>query len=116
MANNELSACLETPERVSNLSRAGLGALFLKSQTLSAAVLARLLCDDDRAGSHDASAGGDRLLTVEKTAAMLGVTKGWVYRRGKQLGLAVKLGDGTLRFSNAAIQNFMRANRSARVK
>jgi predicted DNA-binding transcriptional regulator AlpA len=48
-----------------------------------------------------------RLLTVEEAAAKLGVTREWVYRRGKGLGLAVKLTDGTLRFSSVALDAYI---------
>jgi predicted DNA-binding transcriptional regulator AlpA len=53
-------------------------------------------------------AAGDNLLTVEQAAAKLGVTPEWLYRRGKRLGLAVKLGDGTLRFSQAALDTYIK--------
>lgn len=112
-----MDSFLETPERIVDLSRAELGALFLKSQTLSAAVLARLLCDDDRsAATREASAGGDRLLTADEAAAMLAVPRAFLYRNGKRLGLTVELGPGTLRYSHATIQNYMRVSRAARVK
>ena len=52
----------------------------------------------------------DRLLTVGEAAAKLAVKPGWLYRRGKTLGLAVKLGDGTLRFSNQALEGYIREN------
>lgn len=54
-----------------------------------------------------------RLLTVEEAAAKLSVTPEWLYRRGKGLGLAAKLGDGTLRFSNVAVEAYIRAQTNA---
>ncbi len=50
----------------------------------------------------------DRLLTAEQAAEQLAVPLDWIYRRGKRLGLTVQLGPGTLRFSTAAIQRFIR--------
>lgn len=50
-----------------------------------------------------------RLLTVEEAASKLGVANEWLYRRGKRLGLAVKLGDGTLRFSSVALDAYIKA-------
>jgi hypothetical protein len=55
-----------------------------------------------------APVAGDRLLTVEEAAATLAVTPEWLYRRGKRLGLAVKLGDGTLRFSSTALDAYIK--------
>jgi hypothetical protein len=49
-----------------------------------------------------------RLLTVDEAAAKLGVRPEWLYRRGKGLGLAAKLGDGTLRFSNVALEAYIK--------
>ena len=40
--------------------------------------------------------------------AKLGVTPGWLYRRGRDLGLATKLSDGTVRFSNVAVEAYIR--------
>ena len=50
----------------------------------------------------------DRLLTVDEAAKKLAVTPEWLYRRGKRLGLAVKLGDGTLRFSNLELDAYIK--------
>ncbi len=55
-----------------------------------------------------APSAGDKLLTVEEAAAKLGVTNEWLYRRGKRLGLAVKLGDGTLQFSSSALDAYIK--------
>jgi hypothetical protein len=41
----------------------------------------------------------------------LAVPPDWLYRQGKRLGIAVKIGDGTLRFSNAAIQKAIAENK-----
>src|ERR1700730_14282947 len=49
-----------------------------------------------------------RLLTVDEASAKLGVTREWLSRRGKRLGLAVKLGDGTLRFSSSALDAYIK--------
>jgi excisionase family DNA binding protein len=50
----------------------------------------------------------DRLMTVDEAAKKLAVTPEWLYRRAKGLGLAVKLGDGTLRFSNTALDAYIK--------
>jgi hypothetical protein len=52
---------------------------------------------------------GDKLLTVDEAAGRLSVTNEWLYRRGKRLGLAVKLGDGTLRFSRLALDAYIKS-------
>jgi predicted DNA-binding transcriptional regulator AlpA len=62
-----------------------------------------------------APAADVRLLTVEEAAAKLGVTAEWLYRRAKGLGLAVKLGDGTLRFSSVALDAYIKSQTIAAV-
>jgi predicted DNA-binding transcriptional regulator AlpA len=69
---------------------------------------ARLLASQNGHGSTIQQAEV-RALTVDEAAAKLGVTPGWLYRRGRDLGLATKLSDGTLRFSNVAIEAYIKA-------
>lgn len=99
---------LEQPELVAELPRGELGALLVKVKALEGAILAQLLAPD---GSASPQAGEDRLLDIEQAAATLRVSRSWLYTRAKRLGLAIKLGDGTLRFSSAALQRFMQQNR-----
>lgn len=91
---------------IPNLGQPELAALLAELMALEGLVLARLLAGPSTPVTED------RLLTVEEAAAMLAVSPQWLYRRGKRLGLAVKLGDGTLRYSSATIQRFIR-DRSA---
>jgi predicted DNA-binding transcriptional regulator AlpA len=82
---------------VSRLTRAECAALL-------GPLLARMLATDERP-AREASGDGDRLLTIAEVEQVLKVTRSWIYHHSKRLGFAVKLGDGTLRFSHAAIQN-----------
>jgi hypothetical protein len=61
-------------------------------------------------GHGEAKKQEDKLLTVGEAATRLAVKPEWLYRRGKRLGLSVKLGDGTLRFSNNALERYIREN------
>jgi predicted DNA-binding transcriptional regulator AlpA len=61
-------------------------------------------------GNSGSAASSDSLLTVEEAAEMLRVTADWVYRRGKRLGIAVKLDNGTLRFSRSAVAELIEKN------
>jgi excisionase family DNA binding protein len=49
----------------------------------------------------------DKLLTVEQAATRLSVSPEWLYRRAKRLG-AIKLDTGTLRFSEAALDAYIK--------
>jgi hypothetical protein len=92
---------------VSRLTRAECAAALAKLKALEGALLARLLTSDERAATSESSGDGDRLLTVSQASELLAVTKSHLYRNAKRLGLAVKLGDGTLRFSFLACQRFI---------
>jgi hypothetical protein len=92
---------------ITRLTRAERAVLLAECKALEGRLLAGLLADSDRETTNDASVGGDRLLTVDQTSAMLAVPRPWLYRRAKRLGLAVKLGDGTLRFSFRACQKLI---------
>ena len=50
----------------------------------------------------------DRLLTVEETAARLGVSTSWLYSQRDSLPFAVKLGPKQLRFSARGIADFIK--------
>jgi len=102
VANNDLAGL-----DLHDLSRAELSALLAQVKALEGRLLAKLLMTGDQPKAHDAS--GDRLLSCEQTAAMLTVPKAWLYQRGRKLGLAVELGTGTLRFSHAAIQAYIKS-------
>lgn len=99
------------------LSREPLRARVLSPETISTllaqcgAAQGALLAALARSNS-DAQAPNqeNRLLTVGEAATRLAVKPEWLYRRGKRLGLAVKLGDGTLRFSNQALERYIREN------
>ena len=61
------------------------------------------------AGAGDGNGDGAEDGDGDEAAAKLSVTNEWLYRRGKRLGLAVKLGDGTLRFSSVALDTYIKS-------
>lgn len=95
------------PLRARTLSHDTIATLLARCGAAQGALLAAL-----GSSNSDAQAPNQetRLLTVGEAAARLAVKPEWLYRRGKRLGLAVKLGDGTLRFSNQALERYIREN------
>lgn len=95
------------PLRARMLSPETIATLLAQCGAAQGALLAALASSnsDTRAPNQE-----DRLLTVGEAAAKLAVKPEWLYRRGKKLGLAVKLGDATLRFSNHALERYIREN------
>jgi predicted DNA-binding transcriptional regulator AlpA len=92
------------PSYAAGLPREAIAALMAKCSAIQGVLAAAILL-------FDADDQEDRLLTVEEAARVLAVSIDWAYRHGKRLGLTVKLGDGTLRFSSAAIQKAIVKNK-----
>jgi hypothetical protein len=95
------------PLRARTLSPETIATLLAQCGTAQGALLAALASSNRNEQAPDQE---NRLLTVGEAAARLAVKPEWLYRRGKRLGLAVKLGDGTLRFSNQALERYIREN------
>lgn len=91
---------------VSRLARAECAALLAQCKALEGRLLARLLIGDEIA-ARETIRDGDRLLTIAEAAELLSVTRSWLYHHAKGLGLAIKLGDGTLRFSFLSCQRLI---------
>jgi predicted DNA-binding transcriptional regulator AlpA len=88
------------------VTAADIPALLVQIAAAQSALAARLLSNATQLPAPAASEA-ERLLNVDQAAAKLCVTPDWLYRRAKKLGLAVKLGDGTLRFSANAIDRYI---------
>jgi hypothetical protein len=71
-------------------------------------LLASLLTPDESPARESNASECDRLLDATETADRLNVKRGWLYHNARKLDLAVELGKGTLRFSPARIQQFIR--------
>ena len=54
-----------------------------------------------------APSSADRLLTAEQAAAVLGVSKKWLYRRAARLPFARHLSGRTLRFSEVGLRRWI---------
>ena len=104
-----LDEVADDPTLARELPSTAIAALLAKCAALQSALAAALL--DSRQTPQNAADGEDRLLTVDEAAAKLSVTREWLYRRGKRLGLAVKLSDGTLRFSSVALEAYINGNK-----
>src|SRR5260221_14592544 len=101
-----LAEVADAPTLARELPSTAFAALLAKCAALQSALAAALL--DSRQTPKNSADGEDRLVTVDEAAAKLSVTREWLYRRGKRLGLAVKLGDGTLRFSSIALDAYIK--------
>jgi hypothetical protein len=109
----DIKPYLTLPSLVDGLNKEELAALLEQLKGLEGRVLARLLLDAKEQSTSAESDDGDNLLTVEQAAAKLSVSREWLYRRGRKLGLAVPLAAGTLRYSNKAIEEHIERHRSS---
>jgi len=95
------------PLRARRLSPDTIATLLAQCGAAQGALLAALVSSNR---SPETQSQETKLLTINEAAAKLAVQPEWLYRRGKRLGLAVKLGDGTLRFSNTALERYIHEN------
>jgi len=103
------------PDRAFGLSATQIAALLIKCaaeeaklSSIREGLAAALVSSGQSCQSSSGLRTESRLLTVDEAAAKLSVKPGWLYRRGKGLGLAAKLSDGTLRFSNVALEAYIK--------
>src|ERR1700680_2634884 len=97
----DLALYLAEPARVGDLDRDQLASLIGQLEELKAIAYAQLLMPSPEKMLKPEN--DDEMLTVDVAAAKLSVPPEWLYRRAKKLGIAVKLGDGTLRISKVAL-------------
>ncbi len=105
-----LEDLLRNPGLVSRLAPRALAALAARCSAAYAIIVSeqagRLMIEEEVAA---ANGDGDSLLTIERAAERLGMTKDSLYRIAKTLPFAVKLGPGQLRFSASGIDRYIKA-------
>lgn len=106
-----LSAILQVPARAAEIPLEQIPALVAELASEQAALsaiqgvlTARLLVPPSERTSDD---GGDRLLTAEEVARMLGVTKRWVQRRARRLPFSRRISVRSVRYSEAGLKRWM---------
>ena len=92
--------CADLERRIADAER--IGALAPVGAVLRA-VLADLRAVDNVSQAEPA----DRLLKVDEAAALLGVQPRWLYDRARTLPFARRLGERTLRFSEAGMRRWL---------
>ncbi len=92
--------CEQVPDLVAELARAHAALLTVASRPPAA-----MPRTEDRANE-------DRMLDVEEAAAMLGVSKRWLYRHAKQLPFTRPISPKIVRFSRVGIQRWLASRRT----
>jgi hypothetical protein len=103
-----LDELVREPARARSLPPETIAELLARCGTAQGVLLAALVRSSQNGHVSTIQQAEVRLLTVDEAATKLGVTPEWLYRRGKGLGLAAKLGDGTLRFSSVALDAYIK--------
>ncbi len=97
------------PHQISNLPRETIVPLLCQLSALQSALTARLVETKEAAQNHDSNDPTDQLLTPTQAAAMMGVTKGWIYRHAHRFPFTKRLGRKTLRFSKQGLKRWIQA-------
>lgn len=101
-----LSDLAAHPERAADLPPHAAAMLLAQVASVQTVLLGRLLAGlpaQQRMEDLD-----DRLLTVEEAAAMLTMTKDYLYRHADELPFSVRPAPKQLRFSKLGIQRYIR--------
>lgn len=99
-----LASVLEDPALISALSDTEVSSLLLRFAAFLTAVSTR---NAGREPPNDPA--GDMLLDVTAAAERLCVSRDWIYRHGKRLPFAVRVGRKHLRFSAKGIDRWLQA-------
>lgn len=104
---------LQSPQRVAEIPTESVLPLLCQLNTLQAALTARLLHTPPGQNGHPTTPSAeDRLLNPHEAAARLGVTIKWLYRHAKHLPFTRRLTRKALRFSESALQQWLRKARA----
>jgi hypothetical protein len=104
--NTWLSTLADDPARAGEVPVELVPVLVLRVAGILAALSTRA-AQTECIGSEPA--GGDELLDASQTALRLAVSRDWVYRHGKALPFAVRVGHRHLRFSSRGLERWLRA-------
>jgi hypothetical protein len=100
-----LSTLVIDPARVGEVPSELVPVLVLRVAGILAALSSRNVTIDRVAGEP---VGDDELLDVNETARRLAVSRDWVYRNGKVLPFAMRVGTRHLRFSSRGLDRWLR--------
>ena len=104
-----LADLLANLDAVTDVRREDVPGLVAEVEALKARLYAHLTERAFPETNGSPRGASDRLLTVEQVADVLGVNVHWVYRQNSngRLPFVVRLGAGTIRFSERGLQRFM---------
>lgn len=107
-----LDALLADPSRATHVPREEAVALLVAISTLHVALLTAASRPSTVVPRESERPNEDRMLDVEEAAALLGVTKRWLYRHAKQLPFTRPISPKILRFSEAGIRRWLASRRT----
>jgi excisionase family DNA binding protein len=99
-----LTDLLSDPARITGLTRNAIADLRGQIAKLDTLLLGSLFAG----GETQPGTSGDRLLTAAEAAQKLGATEDWLYRHAGTLPFVVRVGKKHLRFSEAAMERYIR--------
>ena len=106
-----LDALLAEPWRATHVPREEALALLMQLATLQVVLVTVVNHKPSVVQREPERPEQDRMLDVEEAAAMLGVTRKWIYRHFKSLPFARKLSPKVLRFSRLGLVRHLATKR-----
>ena len=102
MSDVTLQEIVEDPKRIDELEEQKIPLLMTQLATVQTNLTCRMI--RSISSSHT---GEDRILTLNKAAERLNVSRSWMYRRSKRLPFVVRTGR-KVGFSERGLQEFIR--------
>ena len=111
-----IDGLLKQPDRVSEVPTGEVPGLLVRLGALLAALAARQAssASNESKVRIESTDNGDRNLTVDEAAKMLGVKKSWLYRHSGTLPFTRRLSRRAIRFSEKGIRRWFETRRNGR--
>lgn len=107
-----LAEILKDPQQIMNLAPEIIPPLLCQLSAIQNALTVRLLDSAPTSNGHEGNPPQDRLLTPNQAATLLGVTIKWLYRHAHSLPFTKRLSRKALRFSESALQQWIKTRRA----
>ncbi len=106
-----LAALLTEPSRAAQVTREEAGALLAKLGTLQAALLTVMSRPSVAVHREAERPSEGRMLDVDEAAALLGVSRRWLYRHSKTLPFTRPISRKIVRYSETGIRKWLATRR-----
>jgi predicted DNA-binding transcriptional regulator AlpA len=107
----EAAALLADPAALPGVPRGSIPGLLAVVEYLKASLWSRLVAAADSTPAGELSDDRDGLLTATEAAALLGMSRHWLYKNAARLPFTRRVGPRTVRFSAVGLRQYIASGR-----